>query len=464
MKVSLKALSVLLPLLVTIACSKKEDVDPILIQGHGITFNSATLYWHDVFPPAEHFSIKIYLNEKLIAELEDAWSYKLNNLDETTTYSGRIDAINLVTNEKNSALFSFTTLENIPPEDISVHIKQITGNSITVSWTEPYDRDGDTIYFDIIVNNMLVVENLLGTNCTINELSPLTNYNLSVLAKDNHGNEVNDKLNFRTLEQGAELTHMNGKFGGLEREFGAYIPYNKGTGKIPLVIRLHGWGLTIWPFMIDDYFVKLAQKEKFIHIQPQGTINDVGDPRWNFYESDDDLNFMNELIDTMIINYNADPERIYLVGFSNGGGFTIYLAKKLEDRLAAIAPIAASTYTTYTLKKPMPLCYVHGTTDDDEYRENGTPIDYDERLKFWIENNEVNPEPIITELEDIDKTDNSTVTKFEYINPNSSGDIVFYRINNGGHTIPGVYWPANQDINAYDEIWRFFRTRRLGDK
>ena len=112
----------------------------------------------------------------------------------------------------------------------------------------------------------------------------------------------------------------------------------------------------------------------------------------------------------------------------------------------------------------MQLCYVHGTTDDDAYRENGTPIDYDLRLKFWIENNEVNPEPIITELEDKDRYDNSTVTKFEYINPNSSGDIVFYRVNNGGHTIPGVYYPANQDINAYDEIWKFFKTRKLSDK
>jgi hypothetical protein len=60
--------------------------------------------------------------------------------------------------------------------------------------------------------------------------------------------------------------------------------------------------------------------------------------------------------------------------------------------------------------------------------------------------------------------DNSTVTRFEYVNCDDDTEVWFYRINNGGHPWPGSApvpgWeflgPTNQDISASTEVWDFF--------
>jgi poly(3-hydroxybutyrate) depolymerase len=149
---------------------------------------------------------------------------------------------------------------------------------------------------------------------------------------------------------------------------------------------------------------------------------------------------------------------------------TFFLAKTLENKLAAIAPIAGTLgfeqLINYSLKKPMPLCYIHGTADY-VVNVNGTSAyaSFQKMLDFFIPNNNVNSVPIVTELPDIYTYDNSTVTKFTYKNlGHSSADIVYYQINNGNHSVPGTYNNSNKDINAYDEIWAFFKTRKLSDK
>ena len=69
--------------------------------------------------------------------------------------------------------------------------------------------------------------------------------------------------------------------------------------------------------------------------------------------------------------------------------------------------------------------------------------------------------PTVTNLPDINTYDNSTVTKFDYDSYSGKGDIVFYQINNGVHSIPGIENPANMDINAFEEIWKFFKVQTL---
>ena len=72
--------------------------------------------------------------------------------------------------------------------------------------------------------------------------------------------------------------------------------------------------------------------------------------------------------------------------------------------------------------------------------------------------------PIISQLPNINLSDNSTVTKFEYPHTHSSASVVYYRVNGSNHSVPGTEYHSNQDIYAYDVIWEFFKPRRLGDK
>lgn len=57
-----------------------------------------------------------------------------------------------------------------------------------------------------------------------------------------------------------------------------------------------------------------------------------------------DLHFQNEsyplyerLIEEMIVNYGADPNRVYLLGFSAGGDGVYQISPRLADRFAAVS-------------------------------------------------------------------------------------------------------------------------------
>ena len=64
--------------------------------------------------------------------------------------------------------------------------------------------------------------------------------------------------------------------------------------------------------------------------------------------------------------------------------------------------------------------------------------------------------PIITRLPDINKTDNSTTTLYEYPNPTNGAKVMLYKINGGGHWWPGEKY-GETDFVAEDVIWDFFK-------
>lgn len=462
-----RGIGLILLVLVLFSCTREEE--PLIIQAHGVTCRGASLYWLTVFPRGEDYSFKVYLNDELVAELQDTYLFELTNLDENTRYTGYVVATNQANNKSQRLLFTFKTLRNSPPDDFAVAINRISGNSISISWHIPFDPDGDPILFDLFMNDRLIRENISENAWTFEGLDALTSYSLSILAKDGYSPGVKKSIRFSTKAEGAELDYIKGKFGELEREFGIYLPSNFNQDKLPAVIFLHGAGGVVWPKMISNYFVSLAEQEGFICLMPQGRFHPGGTYGWA-YDDGIDLKFINRLIDTLILELQADPERIYLAGMSNGAFMTYFLAKELESRLAAIAPIAGTLgqakYAAYSLGKPMPLCHIHGTADSTvQVLGNPTHVSFEKILEFWIPNNRVIPAPRITELPNKVAYDNSTVTKFEYFTEDGrSGNIVYYQINNGTHSVPGIESYSNQDINAYDEIWKFFKPRRLSDK
>ena len=97
-------------------------------------------------------------------------------------------------------------------------------------------------------------------------------------------------------------------------------------------------------------------------------------------------------------------------------------------------------------------------------------------IDAWRDSNNSVGDPIITQLPNLNTQDGSTVTMIQYIDGDhyetSSGDkrpaeVLFYRIEGGGHTWPsGMDHPAflgnvNRDINATEEIWKFFSRHEL---
>ena len=86
-------------------------------------------------------------------------------------------------------------------------------------------------------------------------------------------------------------------------------------------------------------------------------------------------------------------------------------------------------------------------------------------VEYWVKNNNCKSELDSMNLEDLNKEDNSTVTVFEYNDCDCDSDVIFYKIVGGGHTWPGVeivsqeplLGETNEDINAGEELWKFFR-------
>jgi polyhydroxybutyrate depolymerase len=217
--------------------------------------------------------------------------------------------------------------------------------------------------------------------------------------------------------------------------------------------------------------VTLARKEKFFLLQPQAvsdrmnayTYWNVG---WNVGR--DDVYFVQSVLDALIKQQDIDVDRIYVTGMSSGGHMALFTAQALQDRVAAAAPISGSIMTsrlpTYNFHKPMPLCNINGDGDHIVSILGGDwYASWNQILSLWINNNKVEPTPSVIRLPDTSKVDGSTVTKYEYRGLSLAGDIDDYRINGGGHSIPGIEPEANQDINAYDVIWTFFKKHKLSD-
>ncbi len=257
----------------------------------------------------------------------------------------------------------------------------------------------------------------------------------------------------------------------LNREFSFFRPANPELKKLPLVIDFHGASGVVAPSFALDAWVALAKKEKFFLLKPQAVSDQMNSyTYWNvgWDVGRNDVYFVQTLLDLIVKQQDIDIDRIYVTGMSSGGHMAFFTARALQDRIAAVAPISGSIMTTrlpaYSFNRPMPICNINGDIDPVVKISGGDwYASWDLILIIWMSNNKVDRTPIITNLSDTNKLDGSTVTKYEYRGLTNASDIDYYRINGGGHSIPGIEPEANQDINAYEVIWEFFKKHKLSD-
>lgn len=135
-------------------------------------------------------------------------------------------------------------------------------------------------------------------------------------------------------------------------------------GKFPLIISLHGIGERgeeLWRVKGDGLPKILDGKNDFpfIVISPQCPLS----TEW--YYNDGIQLKLNKLIDSAIVRYPVDTNRIYLTGFSMGGIGTLDMAIRYPDRFAAIMPIAFRIEDGWDLCiiKDIPFWGFHGQYD-----------------------------------------------------------------------------------------------------
>lgn len=121
-------------------------------------------------------------------------------------------------------------------------------------------------------------------------------------------------------------------FGEVVMKYGMQIKGKPDENGYPLYIALHGGGETDindqqWAHM-SIYYGQLVKNA--IYINPRG-VRDTCDTHAN----PESFPLYDRLIENIVAFYGADPNRVYLLGFSAGGDGVYLVTPKMTDRFAA---------------------------------------------------------------------------------------------------------------------------------
>lgn len=172
-----------------------------------------------------------------------------------------------------------------------------------------------------------------------------------------------------------EPGHGNRIYMGSGRWFIVHVPHNYSvTEQWPVIVALHGWGEGAAAIYESSDF----RYAHAISVYPQGSPEDS--PAWApapyaATSAAEDEEFIRAIIDMVRATYSIDDSRIYLAGFSNGGGLAAYLGCQLPDVVNSIATVAAAYYDSVyedCATEPVGRLIVHGTDDEVISYEGGT--------------------------------------------------------------------------------------------
>jgi len=144
--------------------------------------------------------------------------------------------------------------------------------------------------------------------------------------------------------------------------------------RYPLVILLHGFGANA---DAQDFVFRLTARTtpyQFILVLPNGTTNPSGDRFWNATpeccnfagSAVDDVGYLAALMTEAMGLYAVDPDRIRLVGHSNGGYMSYRYACEQPVPVDRIAVLAGSTFIAPEAcrnPRPIDVLHMHGTND-----------------------------------------------------------------------------------------------------
>ena len=140
------------------------------------------------------------------------------------------------------------------------------------------------------------------------------------------GGGESEKLRVVTLNHGGKSMRCLVDFIGDPEE---------GNGPFPLYLTLHGGGEADTEFNNSQW---IAMSEYYNGSGAAGlyaACRGVTDT-WDLHFREDTYPLLDRLIEAMTLLYDADPDRVYLLGFSAGGDGVYQLSPRLADRFAAV--------------------------------------------------------------------------------------------------------------------------------
>ena len=266
-------------------------------------------------------------------------------------------------------------------------------------------------------------------------------------------------------------------FDGKTREY--YVSLPEDTSKpVPIIINFHGF----LSHAIDQQ--GFSQMDNYAHQNGIGIVYPEGVKRsWNvgkaILNDENDIGFVNALIDSVSSNYNIDSNRIYACGFSNGGTFSYELMCGLSNKIAAFGSVGGNFSINEkrlcNIDREIPLIHIHGTKDRLQNYNNSDRdfLSTIESVNYWVKYNQLDIK-VVENMEDIHKKDGTTVEKYTYSKNNSNTQVIHFKVVKGGHlwlgspiadwlTLRLFFGKNNHEINSSKEIVDFFLKYKLSD-
>ena len=286
---------------------------------------------------------------------------------------------------------------------------------------------------------------------------------------------------------------------GLKRRYALYVPRGLGNSPRPLVLELHGGGVYIedltgqrrhkTPYKL---WMRIADREKFLVLYPEGWKGSKGRPVWHdgrsnatVYSKADDVKFLSLLIEVIASIYPVDRGRVYISGTSNGGLMALRMAVEKWDILAAAAAVGAAMPDKPSCgppKHPLSILFMNGTADRHMPYQggfvsrppnpaHGSVFSTPRSVRIWTALDRTAAAPRTRKFPDLDRRDGSTVIRYTYGGGLRGTQVVLYKVSGGGHSAPSIreqyswifellFGPQNHDIEAMEEIWKFFKDKR----
>ena len=258
-----------------------------------------------------------------------------------------------------------------------------------------------------------------------------------------------------------------------------YVSLPEDTSKpFPVIINFHGF---LSHAMDQQGF---SQMDNYAHQNGIGVIYPEGVKRsWNvgkaILNDENDIGFVNALIDSVSLKYNIDSNRIYACGFSNGGTFSYELICGLSNKIAAFGSVGGNFSINQNrlcdIGREIPLIHIHGTRDRlQKYNHSdGDFLSTIESVNYWAKYNQLNIK-VVENIEDFHKKDGTTVEKYTYSKNNSNTQVIHFKVVKGGHlwlgspiadwlTLRLFFGRNNHEINSSKEIVYFFLKYKLSD-
>lgn len=162
---------------------------------------------------------------------------------------------------------------------------------------------------------------------------------------------------------------------GGERPATVYLPPDSNAGPAPLIVMLHGFGSSGTEH--DGYFQvgAIALDRGMLYVHPEGTRDSDGNRFWNATDAccdfggtgTDDAAYLAGMIAEIGTVVDVDPNRVYLIGHSNGGFMSYRMACEHADLITSIVSLAGASYASESAcrpSEPVTILEIHGEADD----------------------------------------------------------------------------------------------------